>query len=266
MAVPDTKIICEVMLATEGFSESRRLAPKVLHLFKNASNLLSKQKHYDWGLRAMKPRLIAAGVARRNEPEIDEETILMRTLQNLTVPSLVADDIAPFNSIVADLFSATSPNSGKVSEELENSVNEVCKANGLQPEKGFLHKIRQLYDSFMVRQSVFIIGPPACGKSEIWKTLAKAQNVMGMKTEWSAVDPKSLSTSELYGTINPTTTVWQDGVLVQLIRPVVSHESAESRCVFCAYRTVKLLQYLHYISFTYKLPVLVFDGWFLTVT
>eukprot|EP00002_Diphylleia_rotans_P013390 TRINITY_DN2619_c0_g1_i7.p1 TRINITY_DN2619_c0_g1~~TRINITY_DN2619_c0_g1_i7.p1 ORF type:complete len:4501 (-),score=1146.89 TRINITY_DN2619_c0_g1_i7:169-13671(-) len=231
MAQPDIQIICEVMLSTEGFSHARPLAPKVVHLFRIASELLSKQNHYDWGLRSIKPRLRAAGVARRNETDVDEETILMRTLERLTIPSLVADDIQPFQQILNDLFTPSAPNSALLRNEIEACAKTIAISAGLQPEVAFLGKVRQLYDSFQVRQSVFVIGPPACGKSEIWKTLALAQNVLGTKTEWSVVDPKSLSTAELYGFFHPTTKAWQDGVLVQLIRAAVAPDVEGKRWI-----------------------------------
>ncbi|KAJ0173728.1 hypothetical protein K1T71_010877 [Dendrolimus kikuchii] len=50
MVVPDFELICEIMLVAEGFQEARLLA-----------QLLSKQDHYDWGLRAIKSVLVVAG-------------------------------------------------------------------------------------------------------------------------------------------------------------------------------------------------------------
>jgi len=44
---------------------------------------------------------------------------------------------------------------------------------GLMPEKEFTLKIVQLYEILGVRHCVFIIGPPGCGKSAVWKTLIK---------------------------------------------------------------------------------------------
>lgn len=65
MVVPDTGIICEIMLMSEGFNEARTLATKMNVLYKQAREQLSKQYHYDFGLRALKSVLVMAGSLKR---------------------------------------------------------------------------------------------------------------------------------------------------------------------------------------------------------
>lgn len=54
MVVPDLKLICENMLMSEGFEKARDLSKKFVALYMLSRELLSKAKHYDWGLRAVK--------------------------------------------------------------------------------------------------------------------------------------------------------------------------------------------------------------------
>lgn len=61
MVVPDLALICEIMLVAEGFQEAKVLAGKFITLYKLCKELLSKQDHYDWGLRAIKSVLVVAG-------------------------------------------------------------------------------------------------------------------------------------------------------------------------------------------------------------
>lgn len=61
MIVPDFELICEIMLITEGFQNARTLARKFITLYSLCKELLSKQDHYDWGLRAIKSLLVMAG-------------------------------------------------------------------------------------------------------------------------------------------------------------------------------------------------------------
>lgn len=61
MVVPDFELICEIMLVAEGFQEARLLARKFITLYRLCKELLSKQDHYDWGLRAIKSVLVVAG-------------------------------------------------------------------------------------------------------------------------------------------------------------------------------------------------------------
>ncbi|XP_023263487.1 dynein beta chain, ciliary-like, partial [Seriola lalandi dorsalis] len=53
MVVPDTELICEIMLVAEGFRGAKLLARKFITLYTLCKELLSKQDHYDWGLRAV---------------------------------------------------------------------------------------------------------------------------------------------------------------------------------------------------------------------
>jgi dynein heavy chain len=52
MVVPDLILICENMLMSEGYEEARELSKKFVTLYDLSKSLLSKQRHYDWGLRA----------------------------------------------------------------------------------------------------------------------------------------------------------------------------------------------------------------------
>lgn len=61
MVVPDSELICEINLVAEGFQEARLLARKFITLYTLCQELLSKQDHYDWGLRAIKSVLVVAG-------------------------------------------------------------------------------------------------------------------------------------------------------------------------------------------------------------
>lgn len=61
MVVPDFELICEINLIAEGFQSARLLARKFLTLYSLCKELLSKQDHYDWGLRAIKSLLVVAG-------------------------------------------------------------------------------------------------------------------------------------------------------------------------------------------------------------
>lgn len=64
MVVPDFELICEIMLVAEGFQEARLLARKFITLYVLCRELLSKQDHYDWGLRAIKSVLVVAGALK----------------------------------------------------------------------------------------------------------------------------------------------------------------------------------------------------------
>jgi dynein heavy chain len=67
MMVPETTLICEIMLQSEGFKNGRPLSIKMVTLYNLMTQQLSKQDHYDFGLRAIKSVLNCAGAIRREK-------------------------------------------------------------------------------------------------------------------------------------------------------------------------------------------------------
>lgn len=106
MVVPDFELICEIMLVAEGFIEARALARKFITLYSLCKELLSKQDHYDWGLRAIKSVLVVAGSLKRSDRSRPEDQVLMRALRDFNIPKIVTDDVPVFMGLIGDLFPA----------------------------------------------------------------------------------------------------------------------------------------------------------------
>lgn len=81
----------------------------------------------------------------------------------------------------------------------------------------------QLREIFVVRWSVFLLGPAGCGKSAIWKTLLRAQNNFGEKTIFRPINPKSVTRNELYGYLHPTTREWKEGLVSVTFRDMANN-------------------------------------------
>jgi hypothetical protein len=67
----------------------------------------------------------------------------------------------------------------------------------------------------------------AAGKSKILRSLNKTYAIMGRKPLWVDLNPKAITTFELFGYINPATREWKDGLFSSLMRDL-SEKTSDS--------------------------------------
>ncbi|NXH48679.1 DYH9 protein, partial [Dicaeum eximium] len=225
MVVPDFELICEIMLVAEGFLEARALARKFITLYQLCKELLSKQDHYDWGLRAIKSVLVVAGSLKRADPGQPEEQVLMRSLRDFNVPKIVTDDMPVFLGLIGDLFPALDV-PRKRHLDFEAVVKEAVLELRLQPEDNFVLKVVQLEELLSVRHSVFVVGAAGTGKSQVLRSLHKTYQRMKCRPVWTDLNPKAVTNDELFGIINPATREWKDGLFSSIMRELanISHD------------------------------------------
>jgi dynein heavy chain len=141
MVTPDLILICENMLLSEGFSTAKNLSKKFVTLYMLSRELLSKARHYDWGLRAVKSVLRQAGQLKRSDPQIPEDPLLMRALRDFNIPKIVTDDKPIFLRLIDDLFPKIDVKS-KIDAELKKLVMKTAKDDlGYSAEEAFALKV-----------------------------------------------------------------------------------------------------------------------------
>ncbi|XP_068269716.1 LOW QUALITY PROTEIN: dynein axonemal heavy chain 17 [Nyctibius grandis] len=221
MVVPDFELICEIMLVAEGFIDAKLLARKFITLYTLCKELLSKQDHYDWGLRAVKSVLVVAGSLKRGDPSRAEDQVLMRALRDFNIPKIVTDDLPVFMGLIGDLFPALDV-PRKRDPDFEKVIRQSVLELKLQAEESFVLKVVQLEELLQVRHSVFVVGNAGCGKSQVLRSLNKTYQNMKRKPVTVDLDPKAVTCDELFGVIHPSTREWKDGLFSSVMRDLAN--------------------------------------------
>jgi len=229
MMIPDYALIAEIILFSEGFETARVLANKMVQLYKLSSEQLSKQDHYDFGMRAVKSVLVMAGALRRSDSNTKEDVVLIRAMRDSNVPKFLSHDLPLFQGIIQDLFPQVEIPKIEY-KDLERAIHEQLDIEKLQKPKLFLTKILQLMETMKVRHGVMLVGVTGTGKTKCYSILSKALaqlNKEGSQDYWHKqvnlykLNPKSVTMNALFGFTNILTNEWTDGIVAKIVRDAV---------------------------------------------
>ncbi|XP_032178402.1 dynein heavy chain 2, axonemal isoform X8 [Mustela erminea] len=237
MVVPDSTLIAEIILFGEGFGNCKILAKKVYTLYSLAVQQLSRQDHYDFGLRALTSLLRYAGRKRRVQPDMSDEEVLLLSMRDMNIAKLTSVDVPLFNAIVQDLFpnvELPTIDYGKLRDTIEQEIRDM----GLQSTPFTLTKVIQLYETKNSRHSTMIVGCTGSGKTTSWRILQASLSSLcragepnfNMVREFP-LNPKALSLGELYGEYDLNTNEWTDGILSSVMRTACADEKPDEKWI-----------------------------------
>ncbi|CAM9825069.1 unnamed protein product [Heterosigma akashiwo] len=225
MMVPDREIIMKVKLCSVGYQQFPELARKFDVLYRMAEQQLSNQKHYDFGLRNIlaccdggqgKRDWVAAH--RGPAPGQAEDMLLYRTLRDMNLSKLVAQDVPLFLSLLGDLFPAcVGAQQRKDHPEMVDAIEEAIRKENLISHPSWNLKIMQLYETTLVRHGIMLTGPSGSGKSTIFKCLQEAlTKVTQVAHKRVSMNPKAIRAEEMFGETDKLSGEWLDGIFASL--------------------------------------------------
>lgn len=229
MEKPESASIAEMILTSHGFIDSKPLSQTLVKVFEQFISQLTAQSHYDFGLRALKGVLNACGANLKADQEgaLPEVAHLLKALRAIVSPKLTKQDANIFDQIISENFS------GHVSGVEEAPVisklvkNFLC-SRGIEANQSFINKALQIIDIQKSHHGFMILGEAGSGKSTLIELALEAiSEHEGAAFEKITIDSKVLSKEQLYGSLDPATREWKDGLFTRFVRRVLNDLKGE---------------------------------------
>lgn len=179
MQQPRPKEIARVLLFAENFKFANEIGDSVVEVFTVAKQMLSPQRHYDWGLRELRTVLQACGrllseTTQANRQFEDEMQLAVHALRSNTMSKLTVSDCKRFEVVLGNVFPNVS-NQKSANAELRTLLHDAFGTLGLQSNGRQLEKCLQLYEQLNKRMGVVVLGPAGSGKTTIVAVLKQVK-------------------------------------------------------------------------------------------
>lgn len=151
--------------------------------------------------------------------------LLYRTLRDMNLSKLVAQDVPLFLSMLADLFPSLAAPPKRDYPAIEAAIKSAVAEAKLVLHPSWVNKVIQLHETCLVRHGIMLTGPAASGKSRIIETLQAALVATeGRQYKSVRLNPKALQAHELYGQTDPLSGEWVKGVFAAVWEKFNSRE------------------------------------------
>ncbi|KAI3379827.1 hypothetical protein SNEBB_009342 [Seison nebaliae] len=261
MHQPELLKICEILLLSLGFMEAGILSKKICFLFNICHSRLSNQKHYDFGLRAIKTIILHAGnvlksveeqndkrndiseknhekhhedgknVNNSNWMKISETKIIVESINDLNRSKLTENDERQMRELIEQVFSVEKQEMVEMMENKEEAklfekIPEIFHKFELVETEKQVERIQMIYKQMNVRHGIMLVGDSNTSKSTTRKILFELiRSSNQMDIEEIVINPKSWNLDELYGCKNDKTGEWNHGIFPSCLQECANVEN-----------------------------------------
>jgi dynein heavy chain len=220
MMVPNRETIMMVKLAAAGIKDNIVLAKKFFILYGLCEQQLSKQRHYDFGLRNILSVLRTLGPTKRKLIDDPEHNVFQMVVRDLNLSKLVDEDDPLFRSLIDDLFPGLNVPPAQY-PDLQAAMEKWIVEDKLVNDPGWNLKVVQLYECAKVRWGIMLLGPSKAGKSQAAKILTDCAGDIPLfpadapapnKHLRPKMNPKAILAPQMFGLTDPGSGEWIDGI------------------------------------------------------
>lgn len=140
----------------------------------------------------------------------------MSVLRSMNLSKLVDDDEPLFIALLGDVFTGVELDKSK--QDVRGAIIRNASQMGFDPFKNWLAKVVQLYETCEVRHGIMVLGHSGSGKTCITKSLIKALCDERGPHRLLTMNPKAITSSQMFGTLDPSSNDWTDGIFSSLWR------------------------------------------------
>ncbi|KNC51378.1 uncharacterized protein AMSG_07559 [Thecamonas trahens ATCC 50062] len=233
LAAPSLHAIASANLACAGLVHAATLATKLAALAELVPAICARSVLRVCRLATAMWRSVESASLLPPQAYTHEATIVVAAVRMWMAPRLDKADMQSFEDALAAAFPRgceASPHPGLAVPRHVPLLDATAAAAhakdlGLEATPQLLACATALCDAAALARGVMLVGSPASGKSA---ALALFRAHLAAVGGWrvAAVYPASLTYGQLYGSINPSTGVWVDGLVAHLVRAAAAASAA----------------------------------------